>query len=85
LKLAFQELFEQDPSEAPFFLQKWYFWATHSRLELMKKAAKTIKDPWAGIIRWFDPKINNGILEGLNSLIQATKRRAIQQSLISLV
>jgi len=76
LKLAFQELFEQEPSEAPFFLQKWYFWATHSRLEPMKKAAKTIKDHWAGIIRWFDSKINNGILEGLNSLIQAAKRRA---------
>jgi len=42
----------------------------------MKKAAKTIKDHWAGLIRWFDPKTNNGILEGLNSLIQATKRRA---------
>ncbi len=40
----------------------------------MKKAAKTIKDHGAGLIRWFDPKINNGILEGLNSLIQAAKR-----------
>lgn len=76
LKLAFQEFFEQDPAEAPVFLQKWYFWATHSRLEPMKKAAATIKEHWPGIVRWFVSRVNNGILEGLNSLIQAAKRRA---------
>ena len=76
MKLAFQEFFEQDPAEAPVFLQKWYFWATHSRLEPMKKAAATIKKHWPGIVRWFVSRVNNGILEGLNSLIQAAKRRA---------
>ena len=42
----------------------------------MKNAAKSIKDHWEGVIQWFDSKINNGILEGLNSLIQAAKNKA---------
>ena len=33
IRLAFQELWEQPPALAEAFLKKWYFWATHSRLE----------------------------------------------------
>ena len=29
-----------------------------------------------GMLRWYDSKINNSILEGLNSLAQATKAKA---------
>ena len=57
-------------------LQKWYLWAIKSRLEPMIKAAKTIKNHWDGIIRWKISAINNGILEGLNSVLQAAKRKA---------
>ena len=57
-------------------LKKWYFWATHSRLEPVIKAAKTIKRHWDGVIQWKDSQINNGLLEGLNSVIQAAKRKA---------
>ena len=57
-------------------LTKWYYWATHSRLQPMIDAAKTIKKHWQGVINWMQSKINNGILEGLNSIIQATKRKA---------
>lgn len=57
-------------------LKKWYFWATHSRIPPIIEAAKTIKRHWAGIIRWYTSKIDNGILEGLNSLIQAAKAKA---------
>ena len=28
------------------------------------------------MLRWYDSKINNGILEGLNSLVQAAKAKA---------
>jgi len=31
---------------------------------------------WDGIIRGQESKINNGILEGLNSVLQAAKRKA---------
>jgi len=57
-------------------LKKWYFWATHSRIEPIIAAAKTIKAHWSGVLRWFTSKIDNGILEGLNSLIQAAKAKA---------
>jgi transposase len=57
-------------------LKKWYFWATHSRIEPIIAAAKTIKAHWSGVVRWFTSKIDNGILEGLNSLIQAAKAKA---------
>lgn len=76
LKLNFQELFTQPVGQAEAFLKKWYFWATHSRLEPMKNAAATIKRHWNGILRWFTSGISNGILEGLNSLVQSAKSKA---------
>jgi transposase len=42
----------------------------------MKEAAKTMKLHWDGILNWFKSKISNGILEGINSLVQAAKARA---------
>ena len=76
IRLNFQELYQQPAATAEIFLKKWYFWATHSRLEPIKEAAYTIKRHWNGVLRWFTSKINNGILEGINSLIQAAKARA---------
>jgi len=76
IKLTFQEFFQQPPETAEPFLKKWYYWATHSRLEPMKQAAYTIKRHWDGILRWFKSNITNGTLEGINSLIQAAKARA---------
>jgi transposase len=35
-----------------------------------------VEEYWLGILRWFHSKVSNGLLEGLNSLIQAAKRRA---------
>ena len=76
IKMNFQELFQQKPEDAQAFLKGWSFWATHSRLEPIKRAAATIRRHWDGILRWFTSKLTNGILEGLNSLIQAAKSRA---------
>nr|CBX27642.1 hypothetical protein N47_H24640 [uncultured Desulfobacterium sp.]CBX28368.1 hypothetical protein N47_G36920 [uncultured Desulfobacterium sp.] len=76
IRLNFQEFWNQPLHEAETFLNKWYFWATHSRLESIKKAAYTMKRHWNGILRWFTSRINNGILEGINSLIQAAKAKA---------
>ena len=42
----------------------------------MIKAAKMVKSHWDGIVQWYESKINNGILEGLNSVIQAAKSKA---------
>jgi transposase len=77
IRLTFQDFYAQPSQEAAeAFLKKWYFWATHSRLEPMIEAAKTIKRHWDGILRWFDSNIANGILEGINSLVQAAKAKA---------
>lgn len=73
----FQEIYDavsQEDFETK--LNKWYFWATHSKLEPIKQAAYTIKRHWDGVLKWFQSKINNGILEGLNSIIQACKAKA---------
>ena len=76
IRLAFQELYDQPSAEAAAFLKKWYFWATHSRLEPVIDAAHTVKRHWDGILRWFDSKIANGLIEGINSLVQAAKAKA---------
>ena len=76
MKLSFQDVFQQPQDMAEAFLKKWYFWATHSRLQPMIEAARTVKRHWDGILRWFISRITNGILEGINSLIQAAKAKA---------
>ena len=73
----FQEIYyAENNDDFEKLLKKWYFWATHSRLEPIKKAAYTIKKHWEGVLKWFQSRINNGILEGLNSIIQACKAKA---------
>lgn len=76
IKLSFQELWQLSRVEAEQFWKKWYFWATHSRHEPIIEAAKIIKNHWNGVSNWFSSNLNNGILEGLNSVIQAVKRKA---------
>jgi transposase len=76
IKLNFQEIFNQPPSSAEPLLKKWFFWATHSRLQPIIDAAYTIKRHWNGVLQWFKSRITNGVLEGINSLIQAAKARA---------
>ncbi len=73
----FQEIYHaQSKYDFERLLKKWYFWATHSRLEPIKQAAYTIRRHWDGILSWFESRINNGILEGLNSIIQSCKAKA---------
>ena len=77
IRLAFQDFYRQDnPKQATQYLKRWYFWATHCRLSPMIDAAYTIKRHWDGILRWFDSRIANGLIEGINSLVQAAKAKA---------
>ncbi|SHF00093.1 Transposase [Desulfacinum infernum DSM 9756] len=89
IKLAFQQFYEQPLEHAEEYLKRWFFWATHSRLEPIIKAAYTIKNHWQGILRWFRSRVTNGILEAINGLIQAAKRKARgyrnSQNLITMV
>ena len=76
MRLAFQELYVQPTKNAEAFLKKWYWWATHSRLPPMIATARMVKRHWSGILRWFHTKIANGIIEAINSLVQAAKAKA---------
>jgi len=77
IRKSFQDIYTaQSEDEFITYLNKWYFWASHSQLEPIKKVATMIKKHWDGIVSWYTNKINNGILEGLNSIIQATKSKA---------
>lgn len=77
IREAFQQIY-QAPTPELFdkLLRKWYFWATHSRIEPIKEAAYTIQRHWEGVVNWIDYKISNGILEGFNSIFQAAKNKA---------
>lgn len=77
IKLSLQEFWNlQNRKEATKYLKRWYFWATHSRLIPIKEAANSVKNHWGGMLNYFDSKITNGILEGINSIVQLQKRNA---------
>lgn len=77
IRESFQQIYRAESFETfELLLKRWYYWASHSQLTPIKKAAKTIKNHWDGILRWKESQINNGILEGLNSIVQAAKRKA---------
>jgi len=77
IKLSLQIFWNvEDINTAVKYLKKWYFWSTHSRLEPIIAAAKSIKSHWTGVINYIQSHVTNGILEGLNSSIQTLKRTA---------
>lgn len=56
--------------------KRWYFWATHSRLEPIKKAAKTLKSHLDNIVTNARHRITNALAEGVNTKIEKIKRMA---------
>jgi transposase len=75
-RLAFDAFFDQPPALAEDHLDRWYRGAIRSRLEPIKDFAYTVGEHWEGVLRWHTTRISNGVLEGINSLVQAAKRRA---------
>jgi len=57
-------------------LEHWIRWAYMKGLVPFHKVAKLIEKHMDKILRWYDSKLNNGLLEGMNSVIQAFKRSA---------
>lgn len=58
------------------FFKKWYFWATHSRLDPIVKAAKTLKRYLKNILTYAKHRITNALGESVNSRIEKVKRLA---------
>jgi transposase len=77
LKTMFKEYWEmEEPEQAGAFLAYWCDLASESKIQPFMEAAKTIKAHWSGIINYLKSRLNNGILEGINSKIQLAKKRA---------
>jgi transposase len=77
IRLAFQDIYNCPSRDwGELVLNRWYSWAIRSRLEPIKKVARTVKRHRDGILRWFDSKIANGLIEAINSLVQAAKAKA---------
>lgn len=76
MKLSLQEMFHRSPMISEMYFDEWYNWAIRSQLEPMIKLAQSLKKHKDGILRWFKTKMTNGLLEGVNSLVQAAKRKA---------
>lgn len=56
--------------------ERWLSWAVRSRLEPIKKVARTIKEHLWGILNAIILKVSNGPAEGLNSRIKMIKVRS---------
>lgn len=77
LKELFKDFWDiKDKQEAEGYLAFWCDIAIESKIFPFQKAVNTIKAHWSGIINYIHSKVNNGILEGLNSKIQLAKKRA---------
>lgn len=58
------------------YFKQWYYWATHSRLQPIKKVAYMLHRHLENILTWFKHPISNGVTEGMNSRIQSIKSAA---------
>jgi transposase len=77
LKEMFLDVFHiKDPDEAKGYLQFWCDMVMETAIQPFKKFVNIIKAHWFGIVNYFESKLTNGILEGINTKIQLAKRRA---------
>ena len=58
------------------YLKQWFWWATHSRLKLIREFAWMIRRHEENILSWFHMPINNGSVEGLNNKAKVISRKA---------
>lgn len=61
---------------ARHYFARWFVWATHSRLEPMRKVAHLLKRRLDNIVTYCRLRITNAVAEGINSKLMAIKRRA---------
>ena len=78
MRMTLQEIYETATTRAQSqaALNKLYNWLIRSRLEPMKAFARTLKNHLKEILNYWDLRLTNATLEGLNSIIQTAKCRA---------
>ena len=73
LRLSWQQ---GSKEKAELFLKKWLEQADDSGVRHIKQIAKTIRLYQWGILNWYDHRISNGVVEGINNKIKVLKRVA---------
>ena len=77
LKEAFRRFWDYVyPASAKKYLDKWFWWATHSRLKPMRDFAWMIRRHQDDILNYFKVLIDNGLVEGLNNKAKVISHRA---------
>ena len=66
----------KDDDEAASQFTHLYSWMRRSRLKPMKDAAETLMNHERQILNYFHDRLTNAVCEGINSMIQAAKRKA---------
>jgi transposase len=64
-----------DIETATQYFKDWYRRVIHTKLEPIKKVARTIKERLPNVVSYCKHKITNAVAEGINSKIMAIKRR----------
>jgi transposase len=77
LKEAFRRFWDYVyPAWAQRYLDQWFWWATHSRLEPMREFAWMLRRHEENILTYFKVLIDNGAVEALNKKAKAISHRA---------
>lgn len=58
------------------YLDRWFWWATHSRLEPMRDFAWMLRRHEDGVLAYFDHRIDNGAVEAMNNNAKAISHRS---------
>ena len=77
LKEAFRRLWTYvHPGWAKRYLDKWFWWATHSRLKPLRDFAWLLRRHLDGILAWFKVPLDNGSTEAMNNNAKVISHRA---------
>ena len=79
LKEQFRQFWDYDsPAWAAKFLDQWIALVMRSRIEPMKKVAKTLRNHRELILNYFRAKkqFSSGVVEGLNNKVKVTMRKS---------
>lgn len=77
LKESFRKFWDyRNPMWAKLYLDKWFWWATHSRLQPMRDFAWMLRRRQNDLLNYFRAPIDNGTVEGLNNKTKVIIHRA---------
>ena len=76
-KLALQRLWlVKDLVAAQNYLNTWYYWAAHSKIEEIVKLAETVHKHSYGILEAIRTGLDNSVAEGLNNKVKTVVKRS---------